>query len=83
MVIHIKLKHTVVVLNFNKYPRWKFFISNIVQVGLILLHGYVPKKTPHISNTTFPIVTVYFPGVKEMTSSYIVYDYTTSWQTDL
>jgi hypothetical protein len=52
----------VVVLNFNKYSNWQFIISNIVQVGLVLLQGYAPKKnTAQIEhnipnyNSVFPV----------------------------
>jgi hypothetical protein len=41
-------------------------------------------KVSHKSNTEFPFKTMYFLGVKGMTtSSYIVYDYTISGHTDL
>ena len=46
--------------------------------------GIHVSKTLCKSNTEFPFTTVYFLGVRRLkTSSYIVYDYTTSGYMDL
>ena len=58
-------------------------ITTIVQTGLVLCQGHVPEK--HRTNQTkFPFKILYFLGIWGLkTSTYIVYDYTSSWHTDL
>ena len=60
--------------------------ANYKQVSFyarITLLSKVHKLKSRKSNTKFPLKTVYFLGVGRLiTSSYIVYDYTTSGHTD-
>jgi hypothetical protein len=53
-----------------------------IQAGLFL-PSYGPEKHRANSNTKFPFRTVYYMGVRRLTTSfYIVYDYTTGGHTE-
>jgi hypothetical protein len=58
-----------------------------IQAGLILDHGHIPEKVAQTKivqlNTEFPLKTVHFLGVRGLTSSYTVHNYTTCGHTDL
>lgn len=56
--------------------------QNQQQTGLVLCQTYVLKRSCK-PNTKFPLKTAYFLGHRGLTSSYIVYDYTTSGNMDL
>jgi hypothetical protein len=59
-------------------------ISTYRQVLFYARVTYIPEKGRGKLNTKFPFKTVYFLGVRGLTtSSYIAYDFTSSGHTDL
>jgi hypothetical protein len=66
----------MVVVDFEGYSR--------VWYRQFLFHARVTfLKKPHKPNMKFPFKTMYFLGVRVLTSFCIVYDHTTSGHTDL
>ena len=50
-----------------------------IQAGLVLCKGHIPEKRQDKLNTKFPLITVYFLGVRRlMTLAYVVCVYTTN-----